>query len=207
MDIDDEGKDASLDIESKLEDLRTTTKRVTKAVPNIKNGTVSTNTSNQIDNSNNNNNIPLDFSSYLDSLDNTNCNDININNNNSNNIIDNNIKGLNYCNELLSILLTKFGEDCEPFLTEVDISEYPDYAVIISNPMDLTKVKNKLNENKYKNIFDFARDMRLIFHNAIFFNEDNSEINDTAKSLLIKFEDRFQKIINKLYPNMLCKYI
>ncbi|KAM9434620.1 nuclear body protein SP140-like protein [Clarias gariepinus] len=49
----------------------------------------------------------------------------------------------------------------------------PGYSSVISNPMWLDKVKNKLQENKYRKVEQFVNDIELIFNNWKTFNWDN----------------------------------
>ena len=106
---------------------------------------------------------------------------------------------LGLCKSLLDGLTADFPNDCQPFAEAV---EFPGYHDVIDNPMDLSIVEKHLSKNEYSDIFEFAKDMRLIFHNAITFNKDNSELNLLGKRLLMEFETRFQTLVNKVYPNI-----
>jgi hypothetical protein len=46
-----------------------------------------------------------------------------------------------------------------------------DYPEIIKEPMDLSEVEKKLLKNKYQNRLDFAKDIKLIWKNAMTYNK------------------------------------
>jgi bromodomain-containing factor 1 len=48
-----------------------------------------------------------------------------------------------------------------------------DYPKIIREPMDLSEVERKLVENRYQNRLDFAKDIRLVWKNAMAYNKPN----------------------------------
>jgi hypothetical protein len=49
--------------------------------------------------------------------------------------------------------------------------------------MDMTSVYNKLNNNEYPTLADFAKDMLLIFSNCKEFNEKGSDLYESAFQL------------------------
>jgi hypothetical protein len=46
-----------------------------------------------------------------------------------------------------------------------------DYPEIIKEPMDLSEVEKRLLKNKYQNRLDFAKDIKLIWKNAMTYNK------------------------------------
>ncbi|RLO12260.1 hypothetical protein DYB28_005944 [Aphanomyces astaci] len=65
-----------------------------------------------------------------------------------------------------------------PFLHAVDITRYPDYAKIVSEPMDFNKIdvrKRKLKSNRYTSLSEFSADVHLIFSNCLKYNSDPVE--------------------------------
>jgi transcription initiation factor TFIID subunit 2 len=72
-----------------------------------------------------------------------------------------------------------------PFRSAVDPvrDNAPSYYDIITNPMDLTKMKRKLTEGSYKTVSDFVSDAHLICENAIKFNGDASMLACIAMDL------------------------
>uniref|UniRef100_A0A2K6FLY5 Tripartite motif containing 24 n=1 Tax=Propithecus coquereli TaxID=379532 RepID=A0A2K6FLY5_PROCO len=74
----------------------------------------------------------------------------------------------------------------------------PDYYRIIKNPMDLSTIKKKLQEDysMYSKPEEFVADFRLIFQNCAEFNEPDSEVANAG----IKLENYFEELLKNLYP-------
>ena len=77
----------------------------------------------------------------------------------------------------------------DPFLHQVSPHDFPDYLKKIEQPMDLTKVENKLKSGEYESGYDFAMDIRLIWNNSFTYNEKGSEIYDNTIELSSLFEN------------------
>ncbi|KAI6178614.1 hypothetical protein M3Y98_00519700 [Aphelenchoides besseyi] len=65
-------------------------------------------------------------------------------------------------------------------------TEYPDYYDVIKKPMDLQKIRQKINGNQYTSQKTFIADLKLVFDNATKYNEPESEIYKDA--LMLKNE-------------------
>lgn len=63
-----------------------------------------------------------------------------------------------------------------PFLRPVSRHEVPDYHKVIKNPMDLAKIKSKLNTGQYTSNGEVMKDIQLIFANCDLYNQNESEI-------------------------------
>lgn len=50
----------------------------------------------------------------------------------------------------------------------------------------------------YKHVRDICADVRLIFTNAMKYNDDKSDVYDMAKTLLAKFEEKWQQLLPKV---------
>ena len=74
----------------------------------------------------------------------------------------------------------------------------PDYFDIVDHPMDLTLVKNKLEDGAYKDIAPFERDTKLVFENAMLFNGKDSDVGVMAKELLDIFNAGIQETKGKV---------
>lgn len=61
--------------------------------------------------------------------------------------------------------------------------------------MDLGKVKKKLTARGYKNLYDAAEDVRLVWTNCMTYNADGSDFYILAQNLSKKFEDKFTKVL------------
>ncbi len=75
------------------------------------------------------------------------------------------------------------------FRKPVSRTEAPLYETIIKEPMDLTTLRNLIDQGKVSNYFDFTRQMRLIARNASEFNGEDSEYAGYAREL-VSFVER-----------------
>jgi len=98
------------------------------------------------------------------------------------------------CRHLLSEFMRR--PETEPFNEPVDWKglNLPDYPLIITKPMDLGTVLNKITNNKYSSADQFAYDIRLVFKNAKTYNTPGSGIYVVAENLHKQFERRFARI-------------
>ncbi len=69
----------------------------------------------------------------------------------------------------------------------------PDYYEIVKNPMDLGKVKEKLDGKKYTWPTDFADDMRLIFDNCALYNGTTTDAGEMGETVRGAFEEGWVK--------------
>lgn len=69
----------------------------------------------------------------------------------------------------------------EPFLTPVDLSQYPTYAFIIEYPIDLSTIKTRFENHFYRRITAAQFDVRYLATNAEKFNELHSVIVKHAR--------------------------
>lgn len=84
-----------------------------------------------------------------------------------------------------------------PFRAPVDLDEVPNYLDYIDTPMDLGTISGRLQRGEYyfgaSVHYMIATDVRLVFQNCQKFNQEGSEIWQTAKDL--------SEIFEKLYYN------
>ncbi|KAF7684384.1 Histone acetyltransferase GCN5 [Astathelohania contejeani] len=90
-----------------------------------------------------------------------------------------------------------------PFLKPVDKKEVPDYYKIIKNPMDLSKIEDKINKNEYTNISQFIDDFQLMINNCCFYNGKATVYYKCAKSLEDFFKLRIKPIQDKFKNELL----
>lgn len=64
-----------------------------------------------------------------------------------------------------------------------DKKEYPDYYKIITNPIDMKTIQQKLASDEYQTEEEFIHDFEVLFQNARHYNEEGSEIYDDSVSL------------------------
>ncbi|CCJ30364.1 unnamed protein product [Pneumocystis jirovecii] len=87
------------------------------------------------------------------------------------------------------------------FLEIPNKKEYPEYYQIIQKPMSFNIVEvlfihgisKKIKKDQYSRLLDFENDIKLIFMNAMVFNEDGSQISNDAKTLLKFFQKKMSK--------------
>ena len=72
----------------------------------------------------------------------------------------------------------------------------PDYALVITKPMDMTTVRNNLSSNTYKSPSEYAEDMRLIFKNAVTYNSlRDNPVHIAAREIAKLFEEKYRAIV------------
>jgi hypothetical protein len=73
-----------------------------------------------------------------------------------------------------------------------------DYPQIIKRPMDLGKVKKKIDESEYTSVQETAEDIRLVWKNCMTYNMDGSDFHKLAKRLSKNFEDKYKSMLKEL---------
>jgi len=71
-----------------------------------------------------------------------------------------------------------------------------DYLQVIKEPQDLGTISKKLERNQYMSPEDYARDVRLVWQNAITYNSATSMFGVVAAILWQIFDRRFALITN-----------
>lgn len=90
-----------------------------------------------------------------------------------------------------------------PFMQPVDVVGLGlhDYYEVIEKPMDFSTIKSKMEAkdgNEYKNVREICADVRLIFKNAMKYNEERDDVHVMAKTLLEKFETKWLQLLPKV---------
>ncbi|KAJ6798863.1 transcription factor GTE1-like [Iris pallida] len=73
-----------------------------------------------------------------------------------------------------------------------------DYYEVIKRPMDFTTIRDQMEANLYKHVREIYADVRLVFTNAMTYNEDKSDVHVMAKTLLEKFEEKWLQLLPKV---------
>jgi hypothetical protein len=76
----------------------------------------------------------------------------------------------------------------------------PDYFDVVKTPMHLELVKKKLENAIYPDMHGCARDVRLVFENAILYNGEGSEVGRLAQSMLNQFAKAFVEVMKGKFP-------
>ncbi|TPX23501.1 hypothetical protein DIZ76_012833 [Coccidioides immitis] len=71
----------------------------------------------------------------------------------------------------------------DPFLKPPPKSQYPDYYVIIQNPIAMDTIKRRINRDEYQSLREFLDDIRLLCNNARTYNEDGSILFQDANQI------------------------
>ncbi|KAM1708083.1 hypothetical protein ACFX15_001076 [Malus domestica] len=90
-----------------------------------------------------------------------------------------------------------------PFLQPVDVEGLglDDYYKVIDKPMDLGTIKNQMEAKDgtgYKHVREIFADVRLVFKNAMKYNDDRSDVHVMAKTLMAKFEEKWLQFLPKV---------
>ncbi|KAH8312286.1 hypothetical protein KR044_010076 [Drosophila immigrans] len=88
-----------------------------------------------------------------------------------------------------------------PFLRPVMSSEVPDYHKIIKTPMDLAKIKSKLNMGEYQLNEELLSDVQLVFKNCDLYNVRGNEIYDAGCELERFVMDRCKDMMLPFRPS------
>ncbi|XP_065319181.1 probable global transcription activator SNF2L2 isoform X1 [Gordionus sp. m RMFG-2023] len=79
--------------------------------------------------------------------------------------------------------------------------ERPDYYEVIKEPMDLKRIKLKIQENRYRTMSDMCKDLELMCNNAQIYNIEGSMIYEHSVILQRVFRDAKDKIANNVYDD------
>ena len=90
-----------------------------------------------------------------------------------------------------------------PFMQPVDVEGLGlhDYYEVIDKPMDFSTIKNQTEAKDgtgYKNVREICVDVRLVFTNAMKYNDEKSDVHVMAKTLLEKFEEKWLQFLPKV---------
>ncbi|XP_022638599.1 transcription factor GTE1 isoform X1 [Vigna radiata var. radiata] len=90
-----------------------------------------------------------------------------------------------------------------PFLDPVDVEglRLHDYYEVIDKPMDFSTIKSKMEAKEgqgYNNVREIYADVRLIFKNAMKYNNEKHDVHVMAKTLLEKFEEKWLQLLPKV---------
>lgn len=67
--------------------------------------------------------------------------------------------------------------------------------------MDFSTIKNKMEAKDgsgYKNVREIYADVRLVFKNAMRYNDEKNDVHVMAKTLLEKFEEKWLQLLPKV---------
>lgn len=118
---------------------------------------------------------------------------------------DSNGKGMPDLMRQLGIIIRQITshEWADPFLQPVDVIglQLDDYHKIITKPMDFSTIRRKMEGNdgtKYNSVREIYSDVRLVFDNAMKYNDESHDVHIMAKLLLEKFEEKWLQLLPKV---------
>lgn len=80
-----------------------------------------------------------------------------------------------------------------PFMVPINKEEVPDYYEVIKEPMDLSTIETKLENDKYESMDDFIYDCKLVFNNCRQYNGESTTFfknaNKLEKAVIAKLKD------------------
>lgn len=80
-----------------------------------------------------------------------------------------------------------------PFMVPINKDEVPDYYEVIKEPMDLSSMETKLENDKYETMEDFVYDCKLVFNNCRQYNGESTTFyknaNKLEKAVIAKLKD------------------
>lgn len=74
----------------------------------------------------------------------------------------------------------------DPFIKLVPKAAYPDYYIVITNPIAMDNIKKKINKEEYQSLKEFRDDIRLLCNNARTYNEDGSLLFQDANDIEVR---------------------
>ncbi|BGP26359.1 ATP-dependent helicase STH1/SNF2 [Rhodotorula toruloides] len=87
------------------------------------------------------------------------------------------------------------GHQCAGLFNELPPKrDYPDYYLIITQPISLKEIKRKVNNGTYPDTDAFARDIHLMLNNAMTYNEEGSIVYEDARLLGETFNVAYAKL-------------
>jgi hypothetical protein len=85
-----------------------------------------------------------------------------------------------------------------PFLDLVSESDFPDYYEVIYHPISFNMIKSNLNNGFYKSIFEFYKDLEILFMNCKTYNSSETELYGDACNLLSLVRYLFDQCITEI---------
>ncbi|KHF99954.1 Transcription factor GTE1 -like protein [Gossypium arboreum] len=118
---------------------------------------------------------------------------------------DSGVEDLGRCVDEISTTVSRITQHkwAHPFMHPVDVEGLGlhDYYEIVQKPMDFGTIKSKMEAKDgtgYKNVREIYSDVRLVFKNAMKYNDERHDVHIMAKTLLEKFEEKWLQLLPKV---------
>ncbi|KAJ1938266.1 hypothetical protein GGF37_004875, partial [Kickxella alabastrina] len=104
---------------------------------------------------------------------------------------------LKFCLNMVKEFLKKANFNITyPFLEPVDpvAMNCPDYFSVITEPMDLSTIKSKLEGEMYASPLEFESDMRLMLRNCYAYNPPGHPVHEAGRALEARFDSKWTEL-------------
>ncbi|KAL1739176.1 Bromodomain-containing protein [Schizophyllum fasciatum] len=104
---------------------------------------------------------------------------------------------LKFCHKLLSELFKRqYYDAASPFYEPVDhvLLNIPAYPKIIKNPMDMSTMRRKLDNDQYPSAQHFRDDFKLMIRNCFTFNPKGTPVNQSGVELQRIFDEKWKNL-------------
>lgn len=109
------------------------------------------------------------------------------------------------CQQLYDFIRSSKKDDgtmlCDNFIRAPKRRQEPSYYEIVTNPIDLLRVQQKLKTDSYEDVEDLTTDIELLVSNAKAFYKPDSDEYDDACSLWDVFNQHKSKLIESLHDD------
>ncbi|ADM12397.1 transcription initiation factor TFIID subunit TAF1 [Encephalitozoon intestinalis ATCC 50506] len=105
-----------------------------------------------------------------------------------------------YLQEIMLDLLAQFFQIpySIAFHRPVSIKKFPDYPLIVDNPIDLTTIKTKARHNKYRKFNEFLDDLELMRSNCRKYNGEDHSLTRIADSIVEAGRRRYNEKMEEI---------
>ena len=87
---------------------------------------------------------------------------------------------------------------CVLFIDIPKKSEYPDYHVLIANPIAMRQIRKRIENRTYKTLEACKKDFHLMFNNARTYNQEGSLVWNDAEELQRVFDETYARVQQEL---------
>ena len=96
----------------------------------------------------------------------------------------------------LAVVLRRIMEHkCNRNIFNVPVRGIKEYGDVVKQPMDLGMVKERLEAGFYAEPDEFARDVNLVFDNALTFNPGGHPVHTLAGTLKMVFQSEYDRVV------------
>lgn len=88
------------------------------------------------------------------------------------------------------------------FVDLPSMRDYPDYYEVITNPIDMKSIRDRIENDRYKNTNELVKDFKQLFSNAREYNEPDSQIYEDADNLQALLEKSHEEIKKGIFKQL-----